>query len=302
MANMDQASAPKGEQSRRTRAKLPAALIMLIVATSCDRPKPPETDAKPLVAKVAPASNPCARQADYEQLKTLAFRQAAEVHAGDDAPLTRLASGSSVRMENAAVTSRDPALNVALCSGRMVIDLPPGAVDSFSGERKLVAEIAYAVQAATDGTRRVYRLQGADPIIYRLAAIGLGRTPLLEPDQASTPQVAVAAPTPAPPQVRPAPTPETRIPARARPSFDCRTARTAPDRLVCSDERLAALDREATAFYREALDNVDGETRAILRETAADFAARRSNCRNRACVAAAYQDRVDEIERIAVVD
>jgi hypothetical protein len=270
----------------------------------------------------------CASQASYDRLKTLVFEKASEVRTGNAAMIDRLAAASVVRMEEPVVKSRDESLNVTVCTGRMVIELPPGAEDAFNGERQLAAEVEYAAQAAVDGSGLVYQLDGAEPIIYRLAAIDLKNAPRMAEQQPApvpapgpvtqpTPQVAQAPapPAPAPRQTaRPAPrqtarpvprqTPE-RVaaaerprPAVARPSFNCRSARTRTERMVCSDERLAARDREMALLYYEAVAVADRRTRAVLRDTRDQFLAQRERCGGPGCVARAYEDRVDEIDRI----
>ncbi|NNM78094.1 hypothetical protein HJG53_14415 [Sphingomonas sp. ID1715] len=262
----------------------------------------------------------CASQSSYERLKALAFEKAEEVRAGRTAMLDKLRAATVVRMEDPVVKSRDDALNVTVCRGRMIIDLPPGAEDAFNGERRLVADVEFAAQTAADGSGMVYQLDGAEPIIYRLAAIDMkGGAPMPTPSGTPETQVAEARP-PSPPVIAPPPapaprpsaraTPEQRPPQReiveeerprpalARPSFNCRNARTRTEQMVCGDERLAARDREMASQYYSAVAAADPETRAILRETRDRFLARRERCGGPGCVARAYEDRMDEIDRI----
>jgi uncharacterized protein YecT (DUF1311 family) len=274
----------------------------------------------------------CASQASYDRLKALVFEKAGQVRAGNAVLIDRLAATSVVRMENPVVKSRDEALNVTVCSGRMVIDLPPGAEDAFNGERRLVADVEYAAQAAADGSGLVYQLDGAEPMIYRLAAIDLKNAPRMAeatpaPEPVPTPETQIAAPparevaaqpiparTPPPPRAAapvpprrtqaPAPpprraeAPEQLRPARARPSFNCRNARTRTEQMVCGDERLAARDRAMASHYYQAVAAADPSTRSILRGTRDRFLSRRERCGSAGCVAAAYEDRIDEIDRI----
>lgn len=270
----------------------------------------------------------CASQASYERLKALAFEKAGEVRAGRTQMLEQLRAATVVRMEDPVVKSRDDALNVTVCKGRMVIDLPPGAEDAFNGERRLVADVEFAAQAAADGSGMVYQLDGAEPIIYRLAAIDMKggnalpaavETPETQVAQAASapmPPPAARAPAPPPPapKATPRPVPERPAaprrerrevaeqerprPALARPSFNCRSARTRTELMVCGDERLAARDREMASIYYRAVAEADPETRAILRGTRDRFLARRERCGGPGCVARSYEDRIDEIDRI----
>lgn len=255
----------------------------------------------------------CASQASYDRLKALVFEKAAQVRSGNAVLLDRLAASSIVRMEEPVVKSRDEALNVTVCTGRMVIELPPGAEDAFNGERRLVADVEYAAQAAADGSGLVYQLDGAEPMIYRLAAIDLKNAPRMaeapppSPTPTATPETRVAAapaPPPPPPPRRTPPVARQREPdspprpAQARPSFNCRFARTETEHMVCEDERLAARDRAMASLYYQAVAAADPETRRILRGTRDRFLARRERCASPGCVARTYEDRIDEIDRI----
>jgi hypothetical protein len=138
-------------------------------------------------------------------------------------------------MENPVVMSRDEDLNVTVCSGRFILELPPGAETAFGGQRRLTADIEYSAQAAADGSGLVYEIRGAEPIITKLAAFDMrGRQMQVpagvpsqveyaeaaprETDDAAEPEPAAAAPPPEPrkaaPPPRPAPAPEPRRPAR----------------------------------------------------------------------------------------
>jgi hypothetical protein len=299
------------------RSYLPILVAALLSAPGCKKLETKaekQTKTEHAAADEKRIRQACASQASYDRLKALAFEKARDVRSGESAMLDRLAAATVGRMEDPVVKSRDESLNVTICKGRMVIELPPGAEDAFNGERRLVAEVEYAVQAAVDGSGLVYQLDGAEPIIYRLAAIGLkgdrgplgsvpALTPVAEMDVAAAAEpapaprpVATARPVPAPPRASHQPEPPRRL---ARPSFDCRYARTRTERMVCADERLAARDRVMASLYYRVIASTDPETSAILRDTRDYFLAERERCRTPACVADVYEDRMDEIERIA---
>ena len=84
----------------------------------------------------------------------------------------------------------------------------------------------------------------------------------------------------------------------ARPSFNCRYARTRSERMVCEDERLAARDRQMAAMFYSAMDYADRRTRRELNRTRDRFLAYRDRCRSESCVAEAYEGRMREIEDI----
>ncbi|QGN55767.1 lysozyme inhibitor LprI family protein [Novosphingobium sp. Gsoil 351] len=272
----------------------------------------------------------CSSPATFDRLKQVAFEEAVRIRNADPANLDTLATYSTVRMENPVVKSRDEALDVTVCAGRFVLDLPVGAERGFGGVRRLSADVEYAAQMAADGSGLVYQIKGAEPIIYKLAAFDLRHSTY------STPKVrsgaladnAVAVPTASatagarPPETAPvpaavsrqvraqvsrpstvaqprvvaAPTPRA---ASSNPSFDCRKAGARSERMVCASSRLAALDRAMSLQFYSALSTADNGTRAELRRSRDRFLAFRNRCPNEECVAQAYQDRMAEIRDIA---
>ena len=114
----------------------------------------------------------CASGATYERLKMLAFEEARRVRGLDARPLDAISRASVVRMERPVVLSRDEGLGVTVCSGRFVLELPPGAAPAFGGHQRLVADIEYSAQEAADGSGPVFQISGAEPIVFRLAAFG----------------------------------------------------------------------------------------------------------------------------------
>ena len=271
----------------------------------------------------------CASAATYDRLKELAFDEAIRVRNADPVNLDTLATHAVVRMENPVVKSRDEDLNVTVCTGRFILELPPGAERAFGGERRLVADIEYAAQAAADGSGLVYQIRGAEPIIYKLAAFDLKGQAYRRPDTAQDASFAQA-PVPIPaapsapasprrtppdmasrePAARPMPP---KAPARskeaqrdlepartvsARPSFNCRFAKTRGEKMVCGSDRLAALDRSMSSLYYSALSDASGRTRAELRRTRDRFLSYRDRCGSQACVADTYRGRMQEIRDI----
>jgi uncharacterized protein len=108
-------------------------------------------------------------------------------------------------------------------------------------------------------------------------------------------------PRPAPePITGPEPAPAEDPPPRtaSRPSFNCASARTRSERMVCSSDALAARDRSMASVYNRAMEDADPETRTILRRTRDRFLAYRERCGSEACIADAYQGRTEEIRDI----
>lgn len=299
------------------RFAVPVLLVTLLAAPGCKKLEPrAEVEARKekQAAKARRLQEACASQASYERLKAVAFDKARDLRGDDAALLDRLAANTVVRMEEPVVKSRDEVLNVTVCSGTMVIDLPPGVEAAFSGARRLEAKVEYAAQAAADGSGLVYSLDGAEPIIARLAAFGVksGGDPQLASADPAPSEVAPAAPvappapsearTPAPAPAtspRPPPPPRARPASTAQPSFNCRYARSRSERMVCSDAELARRDRAMSSMFYQALAAGDGTVRRELRRSRDHFLAVRDRCATPGCVAATYDRRMDEIEAIA---
>lgn len=319
------------------------ALLVVLAAgfglslTQKKDPPGAETKAEVAEAKEDAFKDACASAATYDRLKQVVFEEAVRVRNADPTNLDTLATHSVVRMEQPVVKSRDDELNVTVCTGRFVLELPPGAERGFAGERRLMANVEYAAQAAADGSGLVYQMSGAEPIIYRLASFDLqgqryqppgappqgqfaeATSPLAAPGQApvqtqpapAVPPRAEPAPSPAPiaraePAPRPAPVPReapvTRpaptATASARPSFNCASARTRSERMVCSNGGLASRDRAMSSQYYSALAGADSDQRRALRKTRDRFLAYRERCGSEACVAEAYEGRMMEIRDI----
>ncbi|HEX8643912.1 MAG TPA: hypothetical protein VF702_08370 [Allosphingosinicella sp.] len=262
----------------------------------------------------------CSSNSTYDRLKELAFDEAARIRNQDPRELDALAAGSVVRMENPIARSRDDNLNVTVCRGRFILELPPGVENAFDGQRRLTADIEYAAQAAADGSGLVFHMEGAEPIIYRLATAGgfTPRTAQLEPVTPPQPQLqppaTAPAPAPQPPsaqEARGTPAPERpsvnaagqkaqprQQRTAASPSFNCSHARSRSERMVCASGALAAKDRQMAAIYYAAMANADVGTRAHLRRSRDAFLTRRERCGSEDCVMSIYDARIQEIRRI----
>ena len=161
----------------------------------------------------------CASPAAYSRLKDLLFDQAIGEHVGDRTNLEVLADYSSTRMEDPVVKGWDAALDVTQCTGRLILEIPPGAEQAFGGQRHLEAHVNYTAQAAADGNGLVYQLTGAEPIVVKLAAFNLTSVAYRPPpaiDEAQTGPVLAEQPTIAQADVL-APQPAAR-PSRAAPA------------------------------------------------------------------------------------
>jgi uncharacterized protein YecT (DUF1311 family) len=260
----------------------------------------------------------CASEGTYARLKELVFDEAARIRKSDPRNLDPLAAAAVVRMEQPVVKSRDDSLNVTVCAGHFVLELPPGAENAFDGERRLTADVEYAAQAAADGSGLVYQMDGAEPIIYRLATVGmrgaLPRVVPVAPGPAPNPPSVVVPTYPAGPEAaaKREPSPPSRVAARppapesaavtrvtVRPSFNCRYAKTGTEKMICTSPPLAAQDRQMASLYYDLMAGADPATRGHLRRSRDAFLGRREQCRSEGCVASAYASRMAELRSIA---
>lgn len=306
-----------GGKAGSTHLAARRAVVFLAAASAaiggCDwmkkkDPPQPQGKAELAAAQRERIRKACASEGTYARLKELVFDEAARIRKSDPRNLDPLAAAAVVRMEDPVVKSRDEALNVTVCAGHFVLELPPGAENAFDGERRLSADVEYAAQAALDGSGLVYQMDGAEPIVYRLAAFGLPGQPMPKivavpqpsAPPGAPPQPAVVEPVPAP-AARPAraepPTPAPRV--TARPSFNCRYARTRTEKMICGSPRLAARDREMASLWYALMAGADPATRSHLRRSRDAFLERRERCSSEGCVDAAYASRMAELRRIA---
>jgi len=109
---------------------------------------------------------------------------------------------------------------------------------------------------------------------------------------------------PASPTAAPAkPTPPRRVAVpiatvTARPSFNCRYARTRSEVAICSNPRLASLDSQMAGQFFRALATARPGQRAILQRSRNRFLRYRESCASEACIAQAYRGRIQEISDI----
>lgn len=299
----------------------PIALALATGACGSTTPKDGAAEARLQRAKsmAQRLKNACSSQATYDRLKQVAFDEAIQIRNADPVNLDTLSTHSLVRVENPVVKSREETLDVTVCSGRLILQVPPGAERAFDGRKQLVADVEYAAQAAADGSGLVYQIKGAEPIVHRLATFDL-RSEAYRP-AASPPSAMTADPTEVtaveqqrtaqrlvlPSKATPSPTAVasaasgsvSRQASAATPSFNCRVARSRSERMVCSSDHLASLDRQMSSQFYSALSRVSERQRADLRRTRDDFLRYRERCGDETCVDQAYRDRMAEIRDIS---
>ncbi|NDP62302.1 MAG: hypothetical protein GZ092_06595 [Polaromonas sp.] len=108
------------------------------------------------------------------------------------------------------------------------------------------------------------------------------------PARGLTPRKAKLAKAASPPRQGPNPA------ASIQPSFDCRRARSKPEKLICSDAELAELDRELGRVYARARKATSDRT-AFQRQQNQEWLRRESSCRDRDCLLRWYEVRRDQL-------
>ncbi len=87
------------------------------------------------------------------------------------------------------------------------------------------------------------------------------------------------------------------------PGFDCAAARGEIETLICSDSRLAQLDRRMTTVYKQAMQRLPADEVRAQQATQRGWIKGRNDCRKAAdpefCVAASYRTRLVELQIIS---
>lgn len=104
-----------------------------------------------------------------------------------------------------------------------------------------------------------------------------------------------AAPPPSRDGARPT-APRATVGGDARPSFDCRLARSAAEVLICSDQDLARQDRELARLYDRAR-TVTGNSPDFRQETQEEWRRRERSCSTRACLREWYAHRRQQLNQ-----
>ena len=246
------------------------------------------------------ADSRCRSRSAADDVKRQLFARAAEIRGSNADNYAKIAEFALIDIGGAAPVAAVSAGELVDCRGNASVRLPAG-LRVAGGRTALNGDVSFSVSPGAAGT---VTLGQSDAITIPLATLTQNR-------RASTPEPAPttrradvsadapsstqpASPTverPAPPDPRPAPT-------AARPSYDCRNARTSSEKAVCSDPVLANLDRTMASQYRDALASSAPEQRRLLVQTRDRFLAFRERCGSDSCIANAYRGRMREIDDI----
>ena len=278
-------------------------------------------------AKPAGSDLACTPRKSLAPVKAELFRRAAAMRPANDSEFARVAQYSVVRPASRIVRRYDRRGGLVACRGSLALDLPPG-IAVVGGRRTLQADLRYTL-AKADGRTTLRSLAAADGIVVPLSTVRSGSDEpqvvasaeipeLADQPPTATPAVEPDRPAPraiAPPIARPAPKAPAREPSArrdsaerrpatapaqpsARPSFNCRYARTRGELAVCGNGGLAALDRRMASQFYSALDVAGPAERRLLQRTRGRFLRVRDSCATAGCMANAYQSRMREISDI----
>ena len=156
----------------------------------------------------------------------------------------------------------------------------------FGGASKAAAPAAPAAPPAAPSTPAPVAAPAAEP----------AKTPAAAAEPAAP--AAGPAPTPAPAEATPAKgaAPSAADSGPITASFDCAKARSAQEKLICSDHELARLDVDLSAAYRKAREAA-ADPKALQTEQLDWLKSLRNACSDKACLIQAYKGRLAQLSR-----
>lgn len=235
----------------------------------------------------------CAAASSNEAVKRELFRRAAEIRGSNATSYARIAEFALLQMTDAAPTAPSSADQAVECRGNATLRLPPNLAVA-GGRTTLSGTIGYSVGRANKGAAPVISMTDDDAITIPLSTLSQKRAPAPAPVAPATePDPIAPQPEPVEPQADPVATA-----AVARPSFDCRYARTQGEQAVCANPTLAGLDQEMAARYRAAAARADPPQSRLLVFTRDRFLGYRDRCSTDSCIATTYRGRMREIDDI----
>ena len=150
--------------------RLAGVLIGFCGLIACgDRGNDVSNQANQAASVQATAGQTCASTDTISGLKRRLFDNARAIAGANAAALGELERGTVMRIMGPVVDQDDAALRRTLCSGRLVLEIPPGSETGFGGERQISVQVRYSSQLAADGSGAVYDIFGAEPLALQLA-------------------------------------------------------------------------------------------------------------------------------------
>lgn len=234
----------------------------------------------------------CGALPAQEEVKRQLFARAAEIRGSNSDDYASIAGFAVLQLDGAASDAPGAATRMVECRAKATLRLPAG-LKVAGGRTTLVGDVGYSI---APGERGTVTLGQADSIALPLATLTQNRpaAPVAAPPVGEVESSDPLAPGDPEPEFQPAPA-TTNV---ARPSFDCRSARTDGEVAVCANPTLAALDRVMAAQYRAAIARADALQGRQLRESRDRFLGFRDRCPSESCIDGAYRGRMREIDDI----
>jgi len=179
-----------------TKLRVAGTLVLALSALlgGCDKLKGKDpAQASRARAEVKRQQSACGSGSVADRLKNSMFDQAIAERQGDRANLDLLADYSVARLQDPVVKGSDHSLDLTRCTAHFILEVPPGAERAFGGERRLETDIDYTAQASADGAGFVYRQQGAEVLVAKLAAFNIASGAYRPPPAIDEPQATTVA-------------------------------------------------------------------------------------------------------------
>jgi uncharacterized protein YecT (DUF1311 family) len=160
--------------------------------------------------------------------------------------------------------------------GQNIIQLTATSPNTFTGQQVYTDGKFYRVNAKLQADGRLY-FEGEKNAKWVMDRIGAAPQASAPSSQSTQPTTSAAAS------------------ASTSPSFDCRKATTAVEKLICSNPDLSKLDVSLAETYKEAVS----KDRSI-RDDQRNWHIERNNCADVDCLKTAYEDRISELTNFIV--
>ena len=190
--------------------------------------------------------------------------------------------------------------DVVMLEGDAPITLPLATLAQIGGDTRLARyDFPPIAVAPSEAVPMPPPIEAAPQPIPRPANPVSSAPPARTAERSPAPVRRAEARRPAPAKAVPAAAPAPVKGARARPSFNCRYAKTRGEKAICGSGSLASLDRQMASQYYRAVASTDARRRQRLAASRNAFLRRRDRCSTEACIAASYDQRMREIAEIS---
>ena len=110
----------------------------------------------------------CADSEVESEIKGLIFGFARKAFDGEVRYVNDLSKQLTFELLSPVATSIDEEIGRVDCEARAKLQISPSVQDHFGREEELIADIGFSVQNTADGSDRVYRAAGTEPLVLML--------------------------------------------------------------------------------------------------------------------------------------